>query len=67
MAVVYLVYKGMAKYLKALLKRCEIKWVAKSFAFERYKSLVMMTPLQNIVISGVQNLLILMGSKFLMK
>ena len=35
--------------------------------FDRLESLVMMNSLQNIVISGAQGLLMLMGSKFLIK
>ena len=35
--------------------------------FDRVKVLIMMTSLQNIVISGAQGLLMLMESKFLIK
>ena len=35
--------------------------------FDRFESFVMMNSLQNIVISGAQGLLMLMGSKFLIK
>ena len=35
--------------------------------FDRFEVLVMMNSLQNIVISGAQGLLMLMGSKFLIK
>ena len=39
----------------------------KPHGFDRFESLVIMTSLQNIVISGAQGLLTSMGSKFLIK
>ena len=45
----------------------KLKWAAKPPAFDRIKSFDHLTSLQNIAILGAQGLLMLMGSKFLIK
>ena len=50
---------------KSLLKKMRLKWAAKDSCFDKIKILIIMTSLQNIVISGAQGLMMLMGSKFL--
>ena len=49
-------------------KDVKLKWAAKASCFDiGLKILIIMTSLQNFVISGAQGLLMLMGSKFLIK
>ena len=60
--------KEVAKCLKRpCWKRCEITWEAKVSCFDRYKVLVMMTSLENLVISGAQSLPDVDGIKILIK
>ena len=54
-------------YVKALLKRYEFEMGSQGLLLLIGLNLIIMTSIENIVISAAQGLLILMGSKFLIK